>query len=59
MILVVGATGTNGREVVSRLAATGQGVRAAVRNPAKAEELKRSNVEIVACDLDDPPSLDA
>jgi uncharacterized protein YbjT (DUF2867 family) len=59
MILVVGATGTNGREVVSRLAAAGQPVRAMARNPAKAGELRGANVEVVAGDLDDPASLDA
>jgi uncharacterized protein YbjT (DUF2867 family) len=59
MILVVGATGTNGREVVERLAASGRAVRAMVRNPKKADELRKPNVEVVAGDLDDPPSLNA
>jgi uncharacterized protein YbjT (DUF2867 family) len=59
MILVVGATGTNGREVVGRLADAGQAVRALVRNPAKAGELNRPNVELVAGDLGNPSSLDA
>jgi uncharacterized protein YbjT (DUF2867 family) len=30
-----------------------------VRNPKKAEDLRKPNVEVVAGDLDDPPSLDA
>lgn len=59
MILVIGATGTNGREVVERLAAGGHPVRALVRNPAKAGDLRRPGVEVVAGDLDDPASLDA
>jgi len=59
MILVVGATGTNGRELVGRLAAAGQPVRAMVRNPQKAEGLRGPTVEVVAGDLDDPASLDA
>jgi uncharacterized protein YbjT (DUF2867 family) len=57
MILVVGATGTNGREVVNRLAAAGEHIRAMVRNPAKAGDLRIANVEVVAGDLDDPASL--
>jgi uncharacterized protein YbjT (DUF2867 family) len=59
MILVVGATGTNGREVVQRLSAAGQPVRAMVRNPSRADDLRALNVEVVAGDLDDPSSLDA
>jgi uncharacterized protein YbjT (DUF2867 family) len=58
MILVVGATGTNGREVVARLAQAGRPVRALVRDPAKATELRLPNVEVVRGDLDDPASLD-
>jgi uncharacterized protein YbjT (DUF2867 family) len=59
MILVVGATGTNGREVVTRLAAAGRRVRALVRSPAKFADLRLPNVEVVPGDLDDPASLDA
>ena len=59
MILVVGATGTNGREVVRCLVAAGQRVRAMVRNPSKAGDLRRENVELAEGDLDDPGSLDA
>ena len=59
MILVVGATGTNGREVVHRLADSGQSVRALVRNPDKAGELRRPGVEIAAGELGDAGSLDA
>jgi uncharacterized protein YbjT (DUF2867 family) len=59
MILVVGATGTNGREVVSRLTTAGATVRALVRDPAKAAELRNEKVELVRGDLDDPSSLAA
>jgi uncharacterized protein YbjT (DUF2867 family) len=59
MILVVGATGTNGREVIRRLVAAGQRVRAMVRTPAKAGDLPSQNVELVQGDLDDPGSLEA
>jgi uncharacterized protein YbjT (DUF2867 family) len=59
MILVVGATGTNGREVVRRLVAAGQRVRALVRTPAKARDLRGEGVELVQGDLDDSGSLDA
>ena len=47
MILVAGATGTNGREVVARLSKAGHKVRALVRNPAKADNLRLPNVELV------------
>lgn len=57
MILVVGATGTNGREVVDRLVASGAAVRALVRDPDRAADLL-GEVELVRGDLDDPASLD-
>jgi uncharacterized protein YbjT (DUF2867 family) len=59
MILIIGATGTNGREVAVRLAAAGRKVRALVRSPKKATELATLGVEFVPGDLDDPASLDA
>jgi uncharacterized protein YbjT (DUF2867 family) len=59
MILVVGATGTNGSEVVRRLVAAGHQVRAMVRTPSKAGDLASQNVELVQGDLDDPGSLGA
>jgi uncharacterized protein YbjT (DUF2867 family) len=39
MILVTGATGLNGKELLHRLSARGIAVRALVRNPAKAEAI--------------------
>lgn len=58
MILVIGATGTNGREVVQRLAGAGHRVRALVRNPANADGLRLENIELTQGDLGDPASLD-
>ncbi|MFC0004645.1 SDR family oxidoreductase [Micromonospora siamensis] len=55
MILVTGATGTVGREVVSLLATRGERVRAVTRKPEAAE--LPAGVEVVAADLADPASL--
>lgn len=55
LILVTGATGTVGAEVVKQLAEAGQRVRALVRDPAKAKF--GSAVEIVAADLSKPETL--
>ena len=52
MILITGATGNNGRELVRQLVAAGQRVRALVRNPAKATNFKGPNVEVVVGDFD-------
>lgn len=57
MILVTGANGTIGREVVKQLVAQGVAVRALVRDSAKAGALQRPKVEIVTGDLDEPTSL--
>jgi uncharacterized protein YbjT (DUF2867 family) len=59
MILVIGATGTSGREVVWQLADRGERVRAMVRDPGRAVDLGVPNVEVVAGDLDQPASIDA
>jgi uncharacterized protein YbjT (DUF2867 family) len=59
MIMVTGATGNNGQELVRQLAALGQTVRALVRNPARAANLKGPNVELVPGDFDQPATLDA
>jgi uncharacterized protein YbjT (DUF2867 family) len=58
MILVTGATGTVGRELVKQLAAKGVPVRALARSPQKAADLSAANVEIVTGDLSDAASLD-
>ncbi|MFJ3303761.1 NAD(P)H-binding protein [Streptomyces sp. NPDC086549] len=55
MILVTGATGTIGSEVVRQLAARGEKVRALTRDPAKARV--PSGVDVVRGDYLDPASL--
>jgi uncharacterized protein YbjT (DUF2867 family) len=58
MILVTGATGLNGKELVRRLSARGVPVRALVRNAARAADLAAlPNVEIVEGDLGKSESL--
>lgn len=56
-VLVTGATGTVGREVVPRLAASGVQVRAACRHPEMLA-LPEDYVDTVAMDLRDPAELD-
>lgn len=51
MILVTGATGKVGREVVRQLASTGVPVRALVRDPVAASVIRLPGVEIVTGDL--------
>jgi uncharacterized protein YbjT (DUF2867 family) len=55
-ILVTGATGTIGSEVVKQLVEGGHRVRALVRDPAKAARLG-DGVEIVVADLSKPETL--
>ena len=55
-ILVIGGTGTVGRQVVSQLAAAGAQVRALVRNPSTAQ--LPPQVEVVQGDLTLPDTLD-
>ena len=57
MILVTGATGTIGSDVVRQLAKRGAKVRALTRDPAKARV--PAGVEVVRGDYGDPASLDA
>jgi uncharacterized protein YbjT (DUF2867 family) len=59
MILVTGATGNNGQELARQLTALGQRVRALVRNPAAAAQLKGPNLELAAGDFDQPETLEA
>jgi NADH dehydrogenase len=62
MVLVVGATGMVGGEVVRRLVADGMPVRAMVRttsDPARVASLRELGSEIVEGDLRDPASLRA
>jgi len=58
MILVTGATGLNGKELLRVLSASGVAVRALVRNPARAEAIAAlPNVEIVQGDMAHPETL--
>jgi uncharacterized protein YbjT (DUF2867 family) len=57
MLLVTGATGNIGRELVRELAAKGVGFRVLVRDPARAAGLPASAERVVG-DLDDPATLE-
>jgi uncharacterized protein YbjT (DUF2867 family) len=57
MILITGATGTNGREVVRQLSAAGVPVRALVRDAARAGAIRLPGVEIFEGDLGRPETL--
>ncbi len=60
MILVAGATGVLGSEIVHRLTARGEKVRAMVRTtsaPEKVEHLKQLGAEIVRADVKQPQTL--
>ena len=58
MILVTGATGKTGSELIKRLSARGAQVRGLVRNSAKAMALSfLPNVEIVEGDMIRPETL--
>ena len=59
MILVVGATGNVGREVVRQLASAGAPIRALVRDPARASHIRLPGVDVIVGDLARPESLDA
>jgi uncharacterized protein YbjT (DUF2867 family) len=57
MILITGATGTVGREVVRRLSAQGVQLRAVTRDLHKVETIKLPHVQFVQGDFDDPDSI--
>lgn len=57
LILVTGATGEIGRELIPQLVAAGQPVRALVRDPVRADF--DPAVEVVLADLRHPETLDA
>src|SRR5262245_11052058 len=59
MLLVTGATGTNGRLVVRALRASGVSVRAMVQSAGKASDLERDGAELAVADFDSPDSLSA
>jgi len=58
-ILVTGATGKVGRELVTRLLEQGHSVRAATRNPVAAREAFHADVEIVEMDFEATATWDA
>jgi uncharacterized protein YbjT (DUF2867 family) len=59
MILITGATGTVGREVIGELQRLGAtGVRALVRDPARASFIREAGFETVEGDFDKPETLD-
>jgi NADH dehydrogenase len=57
MILVAGGTGTLGREIVRRLQARDLDVRVLTRDPATADDLARSGVDIVTGDVRDAAAV--
>jgi len=58
MILVAGGTGRLGSLLVTRFADLGLDVRVLTRDPARAEHLHSSNVEVVVGDVRDPRSIE-
>jgi uncharacterized protein YbjT (DUF2867 family) len=59
MILLTGATGQAGSNVANELSKTGTRFRVMVRDPAKAQALRQSNIEIVQGDFTNPKSMKA
>jgi hypothetical protein len=59
MVLVTGATGTNGRLVVQALRRAGQPVRAMVQDASRDADLQHLGAQLVAGDFDRPDNLDA
>jgi uncharacterized protein YbjT (DUF2867 family) len=59
VILVTGATGKVGQEVVRQLAAAGVPARALVRDPAAASHIRIPGIEIAVGDLSKPETLGA
>jgi uncharacterized protein YbjT (DUF2867 family) len=57
MIVVLGATGTTGSEVVKALQASRAPFRVMSRDPAKAKQALAGRVEVVAGNLDEPETL--
>lgn len=57
-VLVVGGTGMLGKPVVQRLLADGHAVRVTSRRPDAARAALGADVDVVAADVDDPPSIE-
>lgn len=56
-VLVTGATGTVSTALIAALTGTGVRLRALVRDPSRADNLRGQGVEVVLGDLDDPRTL--
>ena len=56
-ILITGATGNVSTGIIAQLKGSGHRLRALVRNPEKAQELKRQGVELQVGDLEKPWTL--
>src|SRR5688500_8567131 len=59
MILVTGATGKVGSDLIAQLTAAGEPVRALVRDPEKAARVLPAEVELARGDLSDQESIAA
>jgi len=57
MVLITGATGTVGSEVLNRLSALGTQARAVTRDPRRAAANSPPHIEFVQGDFDDPESM--
>lgn len=57
MILITGATGTNGREIVKQLSGKGVNIRLMVRKPEDVGLAHSSNIEYMVGNFDDVASL--
>ena len=58
-ILVTGATGTIGSEVIKQLSSKQADIRAAVHSISKAGKLKEDNVQVVELDFNKPETFEA
>jgi len=57
LVLVAGATGGTGQQVITQLQEQGYGVRALVRDAASAAEKLGADVQLIVADVRDPESL--
>jgi uncharacterized protein YbjT (DUF2867 family) len=56
-ILIIGATGTVSSSIIAQLRSSAHRIVALVRNPEKADKLRRSGIEVRAGDLEQPWTL--
>lgn len=56
-ILITGATGKVGGQIIKNLTSVGIPVKAAVRNPARADHLRQPSIELVHCDYQQPQTF--